>query len=127
MRERFETIVALLAFVCWLFGLLAYVGLLPLAGTLDLELTAFFAVAAALGWVAGNIYVQRSRGLSSHHRRRLVPIYLLGPPGLLFLLRTMASTVLQAAAPLAPIYGLFVYAVLFLVPVSLRGAFRRSE
>lgn len=127
MRKRFETVVALLAFVCWLFGLLAYVGLLPLAGTFDLELTAFFAVAAALGWVAGNVYVQRSRGLARAYRRKLVPIYLLGPPGVLFLLRTMASALAQAAAPLVPVYGFSVYAVLFSVPVSLRGAFRSSE
>lgn len=124
MRKRFETVVVLFAFACWLIGLLAYLRLLPLAGSFDLELMAFFAAAAALGWVMGNVYVQRSRPFNRAARRRLVLVYLLGPPGLLFLVRAMASDTVQAAAPLAPIYALFVYSVLFLVPVSLRSAFR---
>lgn len=125
MTARFETTVVVVAFLCWLIGLLAWIGLLPLAGSVDLELRVLFAVAAGLGWLAGNVYVQRSRGLSAAARPRLLMIYLLGPPGMLFLVRSMASAEVQAAAPLAPLYASGVYAVLYFVPVSLRRAFRR--
>lgn len=127
MAVRFETTLAALTLVCWSVGLLGYLGLLPIAVGIDLDLQAFFAVAAALGWVAGNVYVQRSRRLARALRGRLLMTYLLGPPGSLFLLRAMASPDVQAAAPLASLYALGVYAVLFLVPVSLRGAFRAGS
>lgn len=124
---RFETTLVACSFFCWLIGLLAFLGFVPLAGSLDLELRVLFAAAAAVGWVAGNVYVQRSRRISKSLRGRLVLIYLLGPPGILFLIRSMASPEVQAAAPLASLYALGVYAILFLVPVSLRGAFRAAS
>ncbi|MDX1645332.1 MAG: hypothetical protein R3244_13340 [Thermoanaerobaculia bacterium] len=124
MRARFETTLAVLSFGCWSIGLLAYLGLLPLAGALDLDLQVLFAAAAAVGWLSGNVYVQRSRGVARVERGRLILIYLLGPPGALFLIRSLASVEHQAAAPLASVYAFGVYAVLFLVPVSLRRAFR---
>jgi hypothetical protein len=98
--------------------------LLPLTGLLDLTLYQYYGVAAFLGWLCGNVYVQRSRRLPPAIRRRLVLVYLLGPPALLYLVRAMESLAAQAAAPLAPVYATGVFAVLFMVPVSLRGSFR---
>ena len=100
------------------------VGLVPLAGALDLGLRGLYSLAVACGWLAGNVYVQRSRGLPRELRRRLLLIYLLGPPSLLALLRAMAPVSAQRAAPVVPLYAAVVFAVLFFVPVSLKGAFR---
>ena len=55
------------------------------------------------------------------HQARLV--YLFGPPGVLALLRAMAPGPTQEAAPLVSLYAGIVYAILFLVPVSLKGVF----
>ncbi len=92
----------------------------PLAGLLPLSLYQFYGVAAFLGWLSGNVYVHRSRDAPKPVRRRLWLVYFLGPPGLLYLLRSMAPVVYQAAVPLAPIYACGVFAVLFLVPLTLR-------
>lgn len=93
---------------------------MELAGSLRLSLYALYSTAAALGWVFGNVYVSRSRGTETSLRRRLRTIYLLGPPSIVYLLRTMAPAEQQALAPLVPVYGLGVYAILFAVPVVLR-------
>ncbi len=114
-------------FACWLVGLLQWSGLVPRAGSLDLGLRGLFSLAAATGWLSGNVYVQRSRGLPAALRRRILLIYLLGPPGLLFLIRSMAPVEAQMAAPLAPLYATSVVAIFFLVPVSLKSAFRAQS
>lgn len=95
-------------------------GWVELAGSLPLSLYGLYATAAALGWVFGNVYVHRSRGVSEAVRRKLRGIYLLGPPSIVYLLRTLAPAEQQALAPLVPVYGLGVYAILFAVPVVLR-------
>lgn len=107
--------------VCWAVGVVALLGGLSLAGSLDLGLYGLYSIAAAAGWLSGNIYLQRSRGYPRDFRRRLLLIYLVGPPGLLLLLRMMASREAQLAAPIVPSYAMLVFAVFFLVPVSLRG------
>ena len=86
-----------------------------------MSLYQFYGLAAFLGWLSGNVYVHRSRGAPETIRRRLWLIYFLGPPGVLYLLRSLAPIVYQAAVPLAPIYGCGVFAVLFLVPLTFRG------
>lgn len=121
---RVELVLLALFFACWLVGFLQWFGLVPRAGSLELGLRGLFSLAAALGWLAGNVYVPRRRGLPAELRRRILLIYLLGPPGLLFVLRSMAPFEEQMAAPLASLYATIVYAIFFLVPVSLRGAFR---
>jgi len=121
---RLELVLLTLFFASWLVGLLQYFRLIPMAGSVELGLRGLFAFSAALGWLAGNVYVQRSRRLPKVLRRRLVLIYLIGPPGLLFLLRSLAPHELQMAAPLAPLYATLVCSIFFLVPVSLKGAFR---
>ena len=122
-----ELVLLLVFSVCWILALILLGLGSPLAGLLDLGLYQLYGVAAFAGWLAGNVYVHRSRGLAPPVRRRLIAIYLLGPPGVLYLLRSLAPTVSQATAPLAPVYASAVYAIFFLVPLSLRGAFRGSS
>lgn len=89
-------------------------------GSLGLSLYGLYSTAAALGWVFGNVYVHRSRGAEDAVRRKLRGLYLLGPPSIVYLLRTLAPAEQQALAPLVPVYGFGVYAILFSVPVLLR-------
>ena len=120
---RLEVILLALFLACWAIVLLHLVGIVPMAGALDLGMQGIYTVAVAAGWLVGNVYVRRSRGLPRELRRRLQLIYLVGPPGVLALLRAMAPAPVQMAAPLVPLYAGLVYAILFLVPVSLRRAF----
>ncbi len=106
----------------WLLAILAGVGLVPLAGTLALDLYRLYSIAAVLGWVAGNIYVFRSRAVPQHpFRRRLLLSYLIGPPSFVYLLRALAPQAVQQAAPFVPLYSFAVYALFFLVPLTLRA------
>ncbi len=97
-------------------------GVLGVAGALPLGLYAFYGVAAVAGWVAGNLYVRRTRAARRALRSLLLAVYLVGPAGPLTLLRAMAEASSQARAPLVPLFGFGVYAILFTVPVSLRRA-----
>ncbi len=110
----------LLAFfvVAWLSAVAVLLAGVPLAGILQLELYHLYGVAAFLGWLAGNVYVHRSRGAPKLLRRRFLLIYLMGPPSLLYLLWSAAPLAAQEAAPLASVYSCFVFAILFLVPVT---------
>ena len=110
----------------WTVALACMVGLLPAGGLLDLSLYQLFGISAALGWVSGNVYVSRARRFPKPARSRVLLIYLLGPPGIIYLLRSLASPPVQAAAPLAAIYGCAVFFIFFLVPVSLKRAFYRK-
>lgn len=110
-------------FVCWLAALASFVGLLPIAGLLDLGLYQYYGLAAFLGWLTGNVYLQRARQFPRPLRRRLILMYLLGTPGSLYLVRAMAPLATQAIAPMAPLYASGVFAILFLVPVSLKSSF----
>ncbi len=104
----------------WLLTILGGLGMLPLAGMLDLDLYRLYSIAAVSGWVAGNIYVSRSQTFGRRFRKRLLLSYLIGPPSLVYFLRTLAPIAVQQAAPMVPIYGFCVYALFFLVPVTLR-------
>ncbi len=117
--RRFEIVLLGLFLACWVVILTAMLGVVRLAGSLPLSLYALYGVAAALGWLAGNVYVRRRRGLAPPLRRRLLLIFFLGPTGLLYLLRAMAPTAQQLAAPFVPLYAFGVYAVFFFVPVAL--------
>ena len=110
-------------FVCWLAALASFVGLLPIAGLLDIGLYQFYGLAAFLGWLAGNVYLQRARRVPKPLKRRLMLVYLLGTPGFLYLVRALAPLTTQAIAPLAPLYASGVFAIFFLVPVTLKGSF----
>ena len=120
MPTRVETVLVGLFVACWLITILDLVGLTPLAGTLDLGLYPLYVTAALAGWLAGNVFVSRARGLARPLRRRLALLYFMGPPGLLYLLRAMAPDAVQHAAPFVPLYAFGVFAVFFSVPVTLR-------
>lgn len=121
-----ELLLLIFFFACWLGVFVSLFAALPLAGALDVGLYALYGIAAVLGWVAGNVYVLRSRGLLKALRRRFWLIYFLGPPSLIYLLRSFAPATAQAAVPLAPVYGCLVFSIFFLVPVSFsRGPRRR--
>ena len=107
--------------ISWAVALFVQVAGLPFAGSLPMSLYQFYGVAAFVGWLAGNVYVHRTKGLPKALRRRFLLIYLLGPPGIFYILRSMAPISSQAAVPLAPVYATGVFAVLFLVPVTLRS------
>ncbi len=119
---RFEIVVAGFFVACWFLALSGLLGLAPLAGTLALGLYPLFSVSAIVGWVMGNVYVQRtlkSARLVGVRLPRELWIYLLGPPGGLLLLRSMAPRAEQEVAPLVPVLAVAVFVVFFLVPVSL--------
>ena len=117
--RRLEPALIGLFLAAWLSALLGQVGLLDLAGSLRLAFYPFFSLAGAMGWVAGNVYVHRRRGLPKPLSRRLLLIWVVGPPGILYLVRGMAPAAEQAIAPLVPLLGFGVYSVFFAVPVTL--------
>jgi hypothetical protein len=80
---------------------------------------AIFPFAAALGWLAGNIYVARMRS-KAMSRRALLAIYLGGPPGLIWLFWTIIPTALRLTSPIAPLLALGIFPIFYLVPVTLR-------
>ncbi|HEX4963915.1 MAG TPA: hypothetical protein VF173_24025 [Thermoanaerobaculia bacterium] len=118
--SRLEVILLGLFLACWALSLLSFLHVLSLAGSLPLALYPYYAVAVALGWGFGILYVQRTRGLDRPLRRRFLFIYYLGPPALLVLLRAMAPVADQRAAPLVPLWALGVFSILFLVPVTMK-------
>lgn len=117
---RLEIALVGLFFASWLLAALSALELVSLAGLLDLSLYPYYSLAAVLGWVAGNVYVVRRRSVAPALRLRVLWIYLLAPPGVLYLLRALAPARVQALAPLVPLYAFGVFAVLFLVPVVFR-------
>ena len=107
--------------VAWLLAIGMNLGLLSVAGTLDLDLYSLYSIAAALGWLSGNFYVNRKRHYPDHWRLRLFMNYLLMPLSVPYVLRSLASLPVQQAAPLVPVYSFCVYSLFFLVPVTLRS------
>ncbi len=105
----------------WTVALAALFGILPTDGLLNLSFYQLYGVAAFLGWLSGNVFIHRSKKAPRQLRSRLLLIYLLGPPGLIYLLRSLADVEIQARAPLAAVYACGVYVVFFLVPVTLKG------
>lgn len=122
---RTAALLAGLFLACWAVVLLHRLGLVELAGSLPLALYPLYSLAAALGWAAGITYARLRRGTEGLLRRRLFLIFLVGPPGLLFLLRAMAPVAHQQAAPLVPLFAFGVYAALFAVPVKMPGPWSR--
>lgn len=102
---------------CWVLAVAHNLGLVSVSLGLDLSFYRLYAVAAAVGWVAGNVYVLRRRRLPREHRRRAAALWLVGPQGVPALLRAMAPLESQAAAPAVPLYAFGVGAVFFCVPL----------
>jgi hypothetical protein len=119
---RFEPVLVAFFLAIWVVVLLAVLGVVDMRGNLELGLYPLYSVASALGWIAGNMYSQRSSGLPRTLRRRVWVVYYLGPPGIVYLLRLMASPESQRAAPLVPFYAFGVFSALFLVPVLIPNA-----
>jgi hypothetical protein len=118
--QRLEPILFSFFCACWLAALLHGIGLVPLADTIRLEPQTLFTLAAIVGWLAGNVYVHRRRTVLRRFHRRLLLLYLVGPPGVFFLLWAMAPEDWQRAVPLAAVYAFGVSSTLFLVPYLLR-------
>ncbi len=118
--SRLEPIVLAFCFACWLAVLLPVLGLSPLSGSLQLEPRSLYMIAVATGWLAGNLYLRRRQQVPRQLRWRFLVAYLLGPPGLFFLLWAMVPEGYQAQAPLVPLYAVGVSSILFIVPIGLR-------
>lgn len=104
---------------CWIVALLELFGVLPLATGWALSLYGLYGTGAALGWLAGNVWMFRRRRVSRALAHWLLMVYLFGPPSVLYLLRALAPEPHQAAAPLVPLWAFLVYGIFFLVPVTL--------
>lgn len=87
---------------------------------LPISLYHLYGLAVFGGWLSGNVYVQRTAAKPRKERLRSLLVYLLGPPGLLFLTHGLTSVQSQARVPLAPVYAFGIYVVFFMVPVSFR-------
>lgn len=109
---------------CWLLAMVSTASGFPWAGLLPFNLYFLYSLAAALGWVGGNVYVHRTRELPGPFRRRLAIVYLAGPLGPLYLLHTLVPNAARTLVPLAPVYAFGVFLVFFLVPVTLRRSAR---
>ena len=127
---RVELAVLAVFSAIWLLVILGGLEIVPLAGSLNLDLYRLYSIAAVFGWVAGNIYVARAQSFADAPaeypfwqslRKRLLLSYVMGPLSVVFLLRLLAPQAVQQAAPLVPIYSLGVYALFFLVPLTLRA------
>jgi hypothetical protein len=122
VTKAFGAAAAGLFLACWVVFILDMSGLARLPDLPRLTLTQLYSAASALGWMAGMIYVQRTRHLAGPLRRRLFLLSFFGPPSLVFLLGSMAR--LQRQAPLVLVWALCVFGIFYLVPVSFRSAGR---
>ena len=109
---------ATLGLGAWLVSLIALLAGRGLAGLTRIGLYPLYGSALVLGWGLGNLYVARTRGEIKALKRLLLPVYLLTPPGILFLMWATASMTLQVGIPLAPVYACGIFGILFLVPVT---------
>ena len=78
---RFEILLLGIFSTSWAVAFILALRLVPVAGVLPLDLYSFFSIAAALGWISGNLYISREPTLpEDRYRWRLFFNYLLGPP-----------------------------------------------
>lgn len=130
-----EMVILSSSVAAWSVGILAQIGLLRWNLTFELVLYPLYILAALTGWFFGNVYVHRLRPdhgsagrrlggflLRIARSRMLFVLYLFGPPGWLYLVRSMARREQLEAMPLVPILTFGVYAALFCVPVLLRSS-----
>jgi hypothetical protein len=117
--SRLEPVLLAFFLATWVVDLLAVLGVVDLRGSLDLALYPLYSAAAAAGWLAGTVFMVRALRVPRPFRRTVLLMYFLGPPGVLFLLRSMAPVEAQRAAPLVPLYSFGVFTVFFLVPLLL--------
>jgi hypothetical protein len=106
--------------LCWLVALAVLALGRTLNSPLPISLYHLYGLAVFGGWLSGNVYVQRTARVPRDERLRSLLVYLLGPPGLLFLTHALSAYQSQVRVPLAPLYALGIYFVFFMVPVSFR-------
>jgi hypothetical protein len=121
--KKIEVILGALFLACWTVSIAVFLRLLRIDGAAPLNLYGLDAVAASLGWLFGNVYVQRTRKMEKRDRRPFWLLYFFGPLGIVYLLRSMAPLALQRSAPFALLYAWCVLAIFFLVPVLVRIPF----
>jgi hypothetical protein len=97
--------------------------LLRIDGTAPLGFYGLYSIAASLGWLFGNVYVQRTRKMEKPLRRPFWVVYFFGPLGIVYLLRCMEPLDFQRAAPFVLLYAWCVYAIFFAVPIVFRIPF----
>lgn len=116
----------LLAFsgACWLLGTIRAFGLLPALPQLAPRIYVLYSLAAALGWLLGNLHLRRRGRLEPAQRRWSRMIFLFGPPGVSYVLWTLHPAEVLYAAPLIPLFALAIYLIFFAVPVLLRPSSR---
>ena len=127
-QGRGELATILFFLLCWIAFMGHALAGYPLSGYLRMSLYHLYGLAAAGGWLLGNVEVSRERrlerrgfdGLPKRTRRRLFLLNMFAPGGALFLLWSLAPGQMRHQYPLAPIYATAVLAVFFLVPVSLK-------
>jgi hypothetical protein len=107
---------------CWAVFFLQLLGLARLPDLSHLTLIQAYSAASSLGWVAGMIYVQRTRHLAGPLRRQLFLLSFFGPPSVFFVLIAMAR--LDRQAPFVLLWALCVFGIFYLVPVSFRSVGR---
>ena len=115
--RRFEVYASVLFALVWLATILLWIDA-PDAGRFPAP-SLLFPFAAALGWIAGNFFASRIKS-EAFSRRRLLALYLTGPPALIWFFWAFAPREVQAAAPLVPLLSLGIYGLFFLVPVTIR-------
>jgi hypothetical protein len=124
--KRIELILLALFLACWGLSLAVFFGLLRLDGSAPLGFYGLDAIAASLGWLFGNIYVQRTRKMDKPLRRPFVAFYFFGPLGIVYILGSMEPLDFQRAAPFLVLYAWAVYTIFFTVPVVVRIPFARK-
>lgn len=121
--KKIELILAALSLACWLVSIAVFFGLLRIDGSAPLGFYGLYSIAASLGWLFGNIYVQRTRKMEKPARRPFALLYFFGPLGIVYLLRSMEPLDFQKAAPLVLLYAWCVYGIFFSVPIVVRIPF----
>jgi hypothetical protein len=124
--KRIELILLALFLACWVLSLAVFFQLLRLDGAAPLGFYGLYSIAASLGWLFGNVYVQRTRKMAKTEkqvRRQFWVFYFFGPLGIVYLLKSMEPLDFQRAAPLVLLYAWAVFSIFFAVPIVFRVPF----
>jgi hypothetical protein len=121
--KRIELILLAFFLACWAVSLAVFFHLLRIDGSAPLGFYGLYGIAASLGWLFGNIYVQRTRKMEKPARRPFWVVYFFGPLGIVYLLRCMEPLAFQRAAPLVLLYAWAVFSIFFAVPIVFRIPF----
>jgi hypothetical protein len=121
--KKIEVILAALFLACWGVSIAVFARLLRIDGAAPLGFYGLYGIAASLGWLFGNVYVQRTRRMDKRDRRPFWLLYFFGPLGIVYLLRSMEPLAFQRAAPFVLLYAWCVFAIFYVVPIVVRIPF----